>query len=320
MENISQWVGIDVSKATLDVYIRPMGKALKVANTEVEISHLVEQLKSFDLNLIVLEATGGLETELIIQLQAALLPVALINPRQGRDFAKATGRLAKTDAIDAQILAHFGEAMKPQVLAIESETARQLGELISRRRQLVEMQTAEKNRRARARGKALADIEAHIEYLEERLKQINQQIQELTQNNQQWIDKVNLLKTTPGIGQVISTTLVSDLPELGQLTAKQISRLVGVAPINHDSGQHKGKRMINGGRAHVRATLYMGAVVAMRHNPVIKAFYQRLVERGKSKKLALTACVHKMLVILNAMVRDNLPWCLTDNFKPIINV
>lgn len=320
MENISQWVGIDVSKATLDVYIRPMGKALKVANTEVEISHLVEKLKSFDLNLIVLEATGGLETELIIQLQAALLPVALINPRLGRDFAKATGRLAKTDAIDAQILAHFGEAMKPQVLAIESETARQLGELISRRRQLVEMQTAEKNRRARARGKALADIEAHIEYLEERLKQLNQQIQELTQNNQQWIDKVNLLKTTPGIGQVISTTLVSDLPELGQLTAKQISRLVGVAPINHDSGQHKGKRMINGGRAYVRATLYMGAVVAMRHNPVIKAFYQRLVERGKSKKLALTACVHKMLVILNAMVRDNLPWCLTDNFKPIVNV
>jgi transposase len=320
MENISQWVGIDVSKATLDVYIRPIGKALKVANTQVEIFHLVEQLKSYDLNLIVLEATGGLETELVIQLQAALLPVALINPRQGRDFAKATGKLAKTDAIDAQILAHFGEAMKPQVLAIESEAARQLSELISRRRQLVEMQTAEKNRRARSRGKALADIEAHIEYLAQRLKQLNQEIEELTQNNQQWIDKVNLLKTTPGIGQVISTTLVSDLPELGKLSAKQISRLVGVAPINHDSGQHKGKRMINGGRAHVRATLYMGAVVAMRHNPVIKAFYERLVERGKSKKLALTACVHKMLVILNAMVRDNLPWRVTDNLQPIVNV
>jgi transposase len=319
MENISQWVGIDVSKATLDVYIRPMGKALKVANTVLEISHLVEQLKSYDLNLIVLEATGGLETELIIQLQAALLPVALINPRQGRDFAKATGRLAKTDAIDAQILAQFGEAMKPQVLPIESEEARQLGELISRRRQLVEMQTAEKNRRSRSRGKALADIEAHIEYLEERLKQLNQEIEQLTQKNQQWINKVNLLKTTPGIGQVISTTLVSDLPELGQLTAKQISRLVGVAPINHDSGQHKGKRMINGGRAHIRATLYMGAVVAIRHNPVIKAFYERLVERGKSKKLALTACVHKMLVILNAMVRDHLAWCIYDNKKTIIN-
>jgi transposase len=320
MENISVWVGIDVSKATLDVYIRPMGKALKVANTEVEIVNLVELLKSYEINLIILEATGGLETELVIQLQAALLPVALINPRQGRDFAKATGKLAKTDAIDAQILAHFGEAMKPQVLAIESETARQLSELISRRRQLVEMQTAEKNRRARSRGKALADIEAHLEYLEGRLKQLNQEIEELTQNNQQWIDKVNLLKTTPGIGQVISTTLVSDLPELGKLTAKQISRLVGVAPINHDSGQHKGKRMINGGRAHVRATLYMGAVVAMRHNPVIKAFYERLVERGKSKKLALTACVHKMLVILNAMVRDNLPWRIRDNSHTIVPV
>src|SRR6476659_4614562 len=162
MENISQWVGIDVSKTTLDVYILPLCKALKVVNTVLEISHLVEQLKSYDLNLIVLEATGGLETELIIQLQAALLPVALINPRLGRDFAKATGRLAKTDAIDAQILAQFGEAMKPQVLPIQSEEARQLGELISRRRQLVEMQTAEKNRRSRSRGKALADIEAHI--------------------------------------------------------------------------------------------------------------------------------------------------------------
>ncbi|QLE46743.1 IS110 family transposase [Nostoc sp. C057] len=319
MENIAQWVGIDVSKATLDVYIRPLGKAMIVANTESEISNLVELLLSYSLNLIVLEATGGLETELVIQLQAALLPVALINPRQGRDFAKATGKLAKTDAIDAQILAHFGEAMKPQVLAIQSEMARQLSELISRRRQLVEMQTAEKNRRSRTRGQALADIEAHIEYLEEHLKQLNQKIAELTQNNLQWIDKVNLLKSTPGIGQVISTTLVSDLPELGQLTAKQISRLVGVAPINHDSGQHKGKRMINGGRAHVRAILYMGAVVAMRHNPVIKAFYERLVERGKSKKLALTACVHKMLVILNAMVRDNLPWRVTDNLQPIAN-
>ncbi|WP_208346134.1 transposase [Aetokthonos hydrillicola] len=311
-------VGIDVSKATLDVYIRPIGKALKVGNTELEIINLIEQLRSYNINLIVLEATGGLETELIIQLQAALLPVALINPRQGRDFAKATGRLAKTDAIDAQTLAHFGEAMKPTVLAIESESARQLGELISRRRQLVEMQTAEKNRRSRARGRALVDIEEHIEYLDKRLEQINSEIEQLTQNNQQWIDKVNLLKTTPGIGPVISTTLVSDLPELGKLTAKQISRLVGVAPINHDSGQHKGKRMINGGRAHVRATLYMGAVVAIRHNPLIKAFYQRLVERGKSKKLALTACVHKMLVILNAMVRDNLPWRKTDNSQLIV--
>jgi transposase len=317
MENIAQWVGIDVSKATLDVYIRPMGKALKIANSELEISHLVKELKSYDLNLIVLEATGGLETELIIQLQAALLPVALINPRQGRDFAKATGKLAKTDAIDAQILAHFGEAMKPQVLKIETEEARTLSELISRRRQLVEMQTAEKNRRTRARGQALADIEEHIEYLEQRLEKLNQEIEQLTQTNQEWIDKVNLLKTAPGIGPVISTTLVSDLPELGQLTAKQISRLVGVAPINHDSGQHKGKRMINGGRAHVRATLYMGAVVAMRHNPVIKTFYDRLVERGKSKKLALTACVRKMLVILNAMVRDNQPWSVPSNLQPI---
>ncbi len=275
------------------------------------------QLKSFDLNLIVLEATGGLETELIIQLQAALLPVALINPRQGRDFAKATGKFAKTDAIDAQVLAHFGEVIQPQVLPIESELARQLGELVSRRRQLVEMQTAEKNRRTRSRGKALADIEAHIEYLDKRLEQLNQEIESMTQNHSEWMEKVDLLKTTPGIGQVISTTLVADLPELGQLTAKQISRLVGLAPINHDSGQHKGKRMISGGRAHVRATLYMGAVVAMRHNSAIKAFYDRLVERGKSKKLALTACMRKLLVILNAMIRDKRPWQSADLCSPI---
>jgi transposase len=317
MENQSQWVGIDVSKATLDIYFRPMGKAVKVTNDEAGISDLVEQLKTVEINLIVLEATGGLETEVIIQLQTALLPVAMINPRQGRDFAKATGRLAKTDAIDAQILAHFGEAMKPSVLAIESESARQLSELVSRRRQLVEMRTAEKNRSSRARGKALANIQAHLEYLEQTIKEVNQEIEQLNQNNQSSIDKINLVKTVPGIGPIISTTLVADLPELGQLTAKQIARLVGVAPINHDSGQHQGKRRISGGRGHIRAALYMGAVVAMRHNPIIKAFYDRLVERGKSKKLALTACVRKMLVILNAMVRANQPWKFTDVLIPI---
>ena len=316
MENIGQWVGIDISKANLDVYLRPLGKTFQVANKETAISGLIEELQTYSLNLIVLEATGGLETELLIQLQAAQLPVALINPRQGRDFAKATGKLAKTDAIDAQILAHFGEALKPQVVAMESDLARQLKELISRRRQVVEIQTAEKNRRDRSRGKALTDIEQHLEYLEQSLKKLNQEIEELTQSNQEWIEKVNLLKTIPGIGQVISTTLVSYLPELGQLTAKQISRLVGVAPINHDSGQHKGKRMINGGRAPVRASLYMGAVVAIRHNPIIKDFYERLLSRGKPKKLAITACVRKMLVILNAMVRDQKRWQVSENLQP----
>ena len=316
MENIGQWVGIDISKATLDVYLRPLGKTFQVANKETAISGLIEELQTYSLNLIVLEATGGLETELLIQLQAAQLPVALINPRQGRDFAKAAGKLAKTDAIDAQVLAHFGEALKPQVVAMESDSARQLKELISRRRQVVEIQTAEKNRRDRSRGKALTDIEQHLEYLEQSLKKLNQEIEELTQSNQAWIEKVNLLKTIPGIGQVISTTLVSYLPELGQLTAKQISRLVGVAPINHDSGQHKGKRMINGGRAPVRASLYMGAVVAIRHNPIIKDFYERLLSRGKPKKLVITACVRKMLVILNAMVRDQKPWQVSEDLQP----
>jgi transposase len=316
MEKTGQWVGIDISKANLDVYLRPLGKTFQMANKETAISGLIKELQTYSLNLIVLEATGGLETELLIQLQAAQLPVALINPRQGRDFAKATGKLAKTDAIDAQVLAHFGEALKPQVVVMESDSARQLKELISRRRQVVEIQTAEKNRRERSRGKALTDIEQHLEYLEQSLKKLNQEIEELTQSNQAWIEKVNLLKTIPGIGQVISTTLVSYLPELGQLTAKQISRLVGVAPINHDSGQHKGKRMINGGRAPVRASLYMGAVVAIRHNPIIKDFYERLLSRGKPKKLAITACVRKMLVILNAMVRDQKPWQVSEDLQP----
>jgi len=312
MDELSQYIGIDVSKARLDIYIRPMGKALKVANTPLEIANLVKEIKSYNINVIVIEATEGLETEAITQFQQACLPVALINPRQGRDFAKATGKLAKTDTIDAQILAHFGEAMKPKVLEIESEDARQLSELISRRRQLVEMLTAEKNRCNRARGEALNDIEIHIEFLKKRLDKLNEEIEELTTNNQQWQEKVNLLKTTPGIGQVIATTLVADLPELGKLSAKCISKLVGVAPLNYDSGKLKGKRMIWGGPAHVRATLYMGAVVAMRFNPVIKSFYDRLVERGKSKKLALTACVHKMLIILNAMMRDNKAWSVSS--------
>jgi len=188
---------------------------------------------------------------------------------------------------------------------------------MARRKQLVEMQTAEKNRRSRARGKALADIEAHLKYLDNRLEQLNQEIEQLTQTNQQCLAKVNLLKTLPGIGQVIATTLVSNLPEIGQLSAKQIASLVGVAPINHDSGQHRGKRMIGGGRAQVRSILHKGTLVAIRYNPVIKAFYERLLERGKAKKLALTACMRKILVILNAMVRQNQPWQLPENLQPL---
>ena len=308
MSNTCQWIGIDVSQGTLDIYIRPLGKALKVKNNETEIARLVESLQPYSIALIVIEATGGLETELVIQFLEAELPVSEIEPRQGRDFAKATGRLAKTDAIDAQTLAHYGEAMKPPLLAASTEESRQLRELMSRRRQLVEMQTAQMFRRSRARGKARADILAHIDYLEQRLEQLNQEIEELTQNNSEWTQKVELLKTMPGIGKVISRTLVSDLPELGQLNGKKISRLVGVAPLNYESGKYQGKRRIQGGRAGVRAALYMGSVVAMRHNPVIKAFYERLVEKGKSKKLALTACMRKILVILNAMISQNRPW------------
>lgn len=310
MNSIGQWVGIDVASKTLDVYVRPSGIAFQVANSSEGIASLVTQILTVQPQLVVMEATGGLELEAAISLQQALVPVAVINPRQGRDFAKAAGKLAKTDAIDAQVLAHFAEAMRPEVKLLANESARQLGELVNRRRQLVEMLTAEKNRCQRARGAARDDIKDHIGWLEERLQQLNEQIQQLTAHNQQWQAQVELLTSVPGIGRVISSTLVADLPELGQLTSKQIARLVGVAPINHDSGKHQGKRMIGGGRAHVRATLYMGAIVAIRHNPVIHAFYQRLLQRGKPKKVALTACVHKLLVILNAMIRERLPWQL----------
>jgi transposase len=308
MSKTAQWIGIDVSQQTLDVYIRPLGQAIRIPNSPTEIAQLVESWKGEPIKRVVVEATGKLERELVIQLQEARFPVSVINPRQGRDFAKATGRLAKTDAIDAQTLAYYGSALKPPVLESSSAESRQLQELMSRRRQLTEMQTAEKNRSSRARGKALADIKAHLEYLKGRLEQLDAEIEELTHSCEEWSSKVELLKTMPGIGQRIATTLVSDLPELGQLNAKKIARLVGVAPLNFDSGKYKGQRRIQGGRASVRAMLYMGAVVAMRHNPAIKVFYERLVKKGKPKKLALTACLRKLLVMLNAMVRDHRPW------------
>lgn len=308
MSKTPQWIGIDVSQETLDVYIRPLGKAMQISNSQIEIAKLVKFFQGYLIERVVVEATGKLESELVLQLQESQFPVSLINPRQGRDFAKATGHLAKTDAIDAKTLAHYGEAMKPMLLASSSPESRQLRELMSRRRQLIEMQTAEKNRRSRARGKALEDIEAHLDYLNQRLEQLNRDIEQLTQSCSEWTEKVELLKTMPGIGPAISTTLVSDLPELGQLSAKKIARLVGVAPLNFDSGKYKGQRKIQGGRAAIRAILYMGAVVAMRHNPAIKVFYERLVKKGKPKKLALTACMRKLLVMLNAMVRDNRPW------------
>lgn len=303
-----KWVGIDISQKTLDIHIRPESETFQVSHDAQGISKVVEKCRSLNPERIIIEATGGLEIELAVALFQAQLPVVVINPRQARDFARATGQLAKTDAIDAAILAHFGEAIKPPVRPLSSQEERQLSALITRRRQLVDMRTAEKNRRSSCPPSIREEIEAHLEWLTERIEQINQEIEQLTQNSQAWQQRMELLRSVPGVGPVIASTLVAELPELGQLSGKQISRLVGLAPLARDSGKFRGKRMIGGGRTSVRCALYMGALVAIRHNPVLKAFYQSLVARGKAKKVALTACLHKLIIILNAIVRDSKPW------------
>jgi transposase len=304
----AQWVGIDVSKTTLDVALRPSRQQLQVPNTAVGITSLGQSLSALPIQQVILEATGGLEQAVALSLHQLGLTVSVINPRQGRDFARATGQLAKTDAIDAQVLAHFGEALRPAATVFASQTARELQALISRRRQLVEMLSAEKNRRSTAPANVEADVEAHIEWLQNRIKQLDGEIKTLSQSQDQWQAQLKLVQSVPGIGPVIATTLIASLPELGQLSDKRLSALVGVAPLNRESGSYRGKRRIWGGRADVRAVLYMGALVGVRHNPVLQAFYERLLAKGKAKKVALTACMHKLLRLLNAIVRDQKPW------------
>ncbi len=316
----AQWVGIDVSKATLDVALRPSQQKIQVPNTAEGIARLWDQLSRFTIEQVIIEATGGYEQAVAFDLHDRGLKVSVINPRQGRDFAKATGRLAKTDAIDAQMLAHFGEALKPEATVFASQTEQELQALISRRRQLVEMLSAEKNRVSIAKRRVLPDVEAHIDWLQDRIKQLDREIQTLSQSEVQWRSRLALLQSVPGIGPVISTTLLASLPELGTVSDKRISALVGVAPLNRDSGNARGKRWIWGGRASVRAVLYMGALVAVRHNPILKAFYDRLLAQGKAKKVALTACMHKLLRILNAIVRDQKPWNVTSVESPALIV
>jgi transposase len=308
MSSPAQWVGIDVSKNTLDIALRPSQEQLQVPNTESGVASLCETLSQFSIQQVVIEATGGLEQTVAFALHQKGIIVSVINPRQGRDFAKATGQLAKTDAIDAQVLAHFGEALRPAATVFASQIEQELQALVSRRRQLVEMLSMEKNRRSTAQVQVSDDVEEHIEWLKERIKQLEQKIETLSQSQAEWKAKLDLVQSVPGIGPVIATTLIAALPELGQLKDKRLSALVGVAPLNRESGRYCGKRRIWGGRAAVRAVLYMGALVAVRYNPVLQAFYERLLAKGKAKKVALTACMHKLLRILNAIVRDQKPW------------
>lgn len=308
MEQQKQWVGIDVSKASLDVYLRPSGKQFQFNNQANGISELIRQLQGFPVEQVILEASGGLELEAAQALQQQGYAISIINPRQGRDFAKASGKLAKTDRIDAAVLAHFGEAMRPGITVLASANEQGLQEAVTRRRQLVEMLTAEKNRQSSLRGKMRQSVEEHLKWLEERIRELDREIEELSQSQAEWRSRITILKSVPGIGNVIATTLVAALPELGQVSDKRISALVGVAPFNRDSGKYRGARTIWGGRSSVRAVLYMGTLVAVQHNPVLKAFYARLLAQGKAKKVALTACMHKLLRILNAMIRDGKTW------------
>ena len=301
------FVGIDVSQRRLDIAVRP-GASYSITHDESAIATVVEQLRVLSPTLIVLEATGGMEIPLTSALATAGLPVVVVNPRQVRDFAKASGQLAKTDALDAQVLAQFAEVMRPHPRPLPDAETRALAARLTRRRQLVEMLTAEKNRLLSASSLIRKRVRAHIAWLERELTHTNMQLSEAIRQSAVWREKDDLLQSVPGVGPVLTSTLLASLPELGTLTHKQIAALVGVAPLNRDSGTLRGRRTVWGGRAQVRAVLYMGAIVAARFNPVIRVFYQRLQGAGKAKKVALTACMRKLLTILNAMLKHRTPW------------
>lgn len=305
-------IGIDVAKAELVVAARPALERWMVANDERGVRTLVERLQREPPELIVLEATGGYELLCVAALSAAGLPVVIVNPRQVRDFAKATGQLAKTDRIDADILALFAERVRPAVRPLPDAEAQELDALLARRRQLLEMLQAERNRLGQVFGRGKRPVKkslkSHITYLERELRITDTDLAALVRQSPAWRERDDLLQSVPGVGRVLSLTLLADLPELGRLSRRQIAKLVGVAPLSRDSGTLRGHRFVQGGRASVRAVLYMGALVATRRNRLIREFYLRLLAAGKAKKLALVACMRKLLTMLNTMVRTNTRW------------
>lgn len=302
------FIGIDVSKKELEVALRPAKTRSVFSNDEEGIASLVDFVQSCSPILVVLEATGGLETGVVSTLAAQKCPVVVINPRQARDFAKATGKLAKTDSIDAHMLAHFADAVRPEIRVLKDIETQNLEALNTRRRQIVEMLTAEKNRLPMAPSWTREDIRSHIDWLEKCLSKVNKDMNNLLKRSPIWREKDDILRSMPGVGPVLSVTLLADLPELGTLNSKQIASLVGVAPLNRDSGMFRGRRAIWGGRANVRSILYMSAMSAIRFNPIIKEFYERLRSAGKVHKVAVTACMRKLLIILNAMIRNGHCW------------
>ena len=310
MEISNIFIGIDISKSNLDIAIRPTGENLSIANSSKEIIPLVNRLKQMKPELIVVEATGGLETQIVNELAGEKIPVSVVNPRQIRNFAKAIGRLAKTDSIDAAVIAHFAEAIKPAPRPIPDAKAQELKSQLNRRRQIVEMLTEEKNRLVSAPEWIKEDIQNHIKWLNERLKNIDKALSENVKSRQVWKEKDEIYQSVPGIGPVVSHTLIVCLPELGHVNNKEIAALAGTAPFNCDSGNQKGKRRIWGGRAYVRSVLYMAVISGIRFNAVIKSFYERLIKAGKPVKVALTACMRKLLTILNSMSKNNTKWQL----------
>src|SRR6185369_14875884 len=300
------FIGIDVSKDLLEIAVHQSNYHFQSGNDPKQFPTLLSELISLRPARIVLEATGGLERPLLQALQTIGLPAVVINPRQVRDFAKALGLLAKTDRLDARVLAHFAASIQPPLSPVKTQQEMELDALMSRRNQLTEMLTAEKNRRGSAATKTTRDdIEKHIEWLEERLQELDEKLKQQLECSAVWQRKDEILQSVKGIGFVTSMALLADCPELGHLNRHQIAKLAGVAPLNRDSGKHRGKRHIYGGRAQVRSKLYMATLTAIRCNPVIKAFYQRLLAKNKLKKVAMVACMRKLLTIINVMIRDN---------------
>lgn len=305
------FVGIDVSKDRLDIHLRPSGEAFALPRHHEGLGQLVERLKAQHVALVVLEATGGFEITVATALAAARLPVAIVNPRQIRSFARSLGKLAKTDRLDAQVIALFAERVRPEPRLIPDEQAQALSEIVARRRQLVEMIGMESNRKHQARDRRIkARIEAHLAWLQKALADLDREMDGQVRQSPAWCETEELLRSVPGVGKVTARTILADLPELGQIGRRQLAALVGVAPMNRDSGLWRGHRTIAGGRATIRRVLYMATLTAIRCNPAIRSHYGQLRERGLPFKVALVACMRQLLTILNALVRDRISWRL----------
>jgi len=306
---VEKFVGIDVSKSTLDVCVEPAVQTLHVTYDDAGIRQIADCLKDVSPALIVIEATGGLEVRIATELASQGLPVAVINPRQARDFAKASGRLAKTDQVDAAVLAAFAKAIRPQIRPLKDADTRALDDMVSRRRQLIEMRVQEALRLGTATSKPLQkSLKRHIAWLDKQITSVDNDLNKRLRESEVWRAKDDLLRGIPGVGAVTTLTLLAKCPELGTLNRREIAALTGVAPLANDSGKHRGRRFIWGGRADVRAVLYMAAISAIRCNNIIKAFADRLKKAGKPPKVVIVACMRKLLTIMNAMLKNNTPW------------